>query len=164
MVNDSNRTEIGSENRGRPVGPPLHRERRVVRFQDVDAAGIVFYGRIFDYFHDAYVAFLRDRGAPLEDALRDRSWVAPLRHAEADYLRPLRFGDAVDVLITQVRVEGTEYQVRYRIEKEGELACVGETLHVTVDPETFVRTPVPEILQKALTEDPPGHVSGPGRG
>ena len=122
-----------------------------MRFQDVDAAGLVFYARFFDYFHDAYVSFLRERGAPLEAALQDGSWVAPLRGAEAEYLRPLRFGDAIEVSIAEVRLEETEYTIGYRVVTGGEAACVGRTRHVSVDPETFRRCRVPEPLRIALS-------------
>lgn len=129
---------------------PLHTSRRVVRFQEVDAAGIVFYARTFDYFHDAYVELLRERGAPLEAALRDGSWVAPLTRAEAEYLRPLRFGDAIDVSLVRIDVGDTDYTIGYRIELDGEIACVGRTRHVSVDPATFRRAPVPPALRHAL--------------
>lgn len=130
---------------------PVHTERRVVRFQDVDAAGIVFYARTFDYFHDAYVEFLRARGAPLESALTTGSWVAPLTRAEAEYLRPLRFGDEIAVSLVSVDIEETEYTIGYRIDLGGSPACVGRTRHVSVDPDTFRRAPVPEVLLRALT-------------
>jgi 1,4-dihydroxy-2-naphthoyl-CoA hydrolase len=129
---------------------PAFTERRIVAFQEVDAAGIVFYARVFDYFHDAYVAFLRARGVPLEAALRDGSWVAPLRHATADYRRPLRFGDEIAVSVVAVELEETEFRVRYRIENGDGVACEGETVHVSVDPETFRRAPVPAVLRRAL--------------
>jgi 1,4-dihydroxy-2-naphthoyl-CoA hydrolase len=135
---------------------PLHTEQRVVAFQEVDAAGIVFYARIFDYFHDAYVAFLRRRGAPLEDALRDGSWVAPLRRADAEYLRPLRFGDQIQVSIVHVEVEETEYRIGYRVESAAGVACAGATVHVSVDPDAFRRCPVPEVLRRALLGVDPG--------
>ena len=131
-----------------PAG--LHVEPAVVRFQDVDAAGVVFYARIFDYFHDAYVAFLRIRGVPLEEALSDRSWAAPLRHAEADYFRPLRFGDAFTVTLARVDLEETEFRIGYRVDRGAEVACVGMTRHVSVDPETFRRVALPDALRRAL--------------
>jgi 1,4-dihydroxy-2-naphthoyl-CoA hydrolase len=127
-----------------------HTHRQTVRFQDVDAAGIVFFARVFDYFHDAYVAFLRARGAPLEDALHDGAWVAPLRHAEADYRRPLRFADALTITVTVLGLEETEFRLGYRIETGEGVACEGETVHVSVDPHTFRRAPIPEILRQAL--------------
>jgi 1,4-dihydroxy-2-naphthoyl-CoA hydrolase len=128
-------------------------ERRTVRFQDVDAAGIVFYARVFDYFHDAYISFLRARGVPLEAALSDGSWVAPLRRAEADYRRPLRFGDEITVAIVGLDLEETEYRVAYRIESAAGVACAGATVHVTVDPATFRRAPMPDRLRRALAWD-----------
>lgn len=131
-----------------------HSEKRIVAFQDVDAAGIVFYARVFDYFHDAYVAFLRSRGAPLETALRDGAWVAPLRHAAADYRRPLRFGDVITVVLAAIDLEETEYRVTYRIETAEGVACEGETVHVSVDPHTFRRTPIPDVLRSALEAGP----------
>jgi 1,4-dihydroxy-2-naphthoyl-CoA hydrolase len=129
---------------------PLHTDRRTVAFQDVDAAGIVFYARVFDYFHDAYVSLLRARGEPLEAALRDGSWVAPLRRAEADYRRPLVFGDEIRVSLVRIDLGETEYRIRYRIETDGGVACEGETVHVSVDPRTFRRAPVPVGLRAAL--------------
>lgn len=131
----------------------LHTENRVVAFQEVDAAGIVFYARIFDYFHDAYVAFLRAREAPLERALGGGEWVAPLSRAEAEYLRPLRFGDAIEVSLVSIRLEETDYTIDYRIDLGQETACVGRTRHVSVDPRTFRRGPMPEVLRRALTAD-----------
>jgi 1,4-dihydroxy-2-naphthoyl-CoA hydrolase len=131
----------------------LHSEERIVAFQDVDAAGIVFFARVFDYFHDAYVTFLRARGVPLEAALQDGSWVAPLRHAVADYRRPLRFGDPITVSLVRIDLEETEYRVVYRIETSDGLACEGETVHVSVDPATFRRSAIPGGLRRALGGD-----------
>jgi 1,4-dihydroxy-2-naphthoyl-CoA hydrolase len=128
----------------------IYTESRTVAFQDVDAAGIVFYARVFDYFHDAYVSFLRARGVPLETALRDGSWVAPLRRAEADYRRPLRFGAAITVALVRLELEETEYRIGYRIDTADGVACEGETVHVSVDPATFRRAPIPAFLRRAL--------------
>ena len=125
-------------------------ENRTVRFQDVDAAGIVFYARFFDYFHDAYVGMLRGAGAPLEAALESGEWVAPLNRAEAEYLRPLRFGDEVEVVVAGVDVGETDYVVAYRVETPRGVVAVGRTRHVSVDPADFQRAPVPPRLREAL--------------
>lgn len=125
-------------------------ERRTVRFQDVDAAGLVFFARVFDYFHDAQVGLLRERNEPLETALRDRRWAAPLRSCRAEFLRPLHFGDTIDVAVVLIDLQETEFSLGYRIDKGDELCAVGLTRHVTVDPERFRRAPVPEGLRRAL--------------
>src|SRR5215472_13404739 len=103
-------------------GPARWSFRMKVRFQDVDAAGIVFYPKFFEYFHDAWVAYCDGRGWELHQAIREKRFAAPLRHVEADYVRPLRFGDPFDVGIFGVNIAGSDMNVGYRVARpEGEL-------------------------------------------
>lgn len=123
-----------------------------VRFQDVDAAGIVFFPRVLEYFHDAYVKFLARHGHALSTVLAERRWAAPLRHAEADYFRPLRFGDGIEVALVRAHVEETEIAIGYRIEncETKEVAAVGQTVHVFVTLPDFKRCAVPPTLAEAF--------------
>ena len=121
-------------------GPARWAHPMRARFQDIDAAGIVFYPRFFEYFHDAYVAFLDGRGCELHSALRERRWAAPLRRVSAEYTRPLRFGDPFEVGLYGVNIEGSDVNVGYRVVRpDGELVATGQTLHVWVDAQSFRR-------------------------
>jgi YbgC/YbaW family acyl-CoA thioester hydrolase len=126
-----------------------------VRFQDVDAAGIIFYPRALELCHDAYVAFLEQAGLPLHEVLRG-PWLAPVRHAEADYLKPLRFGDRVEVSLVAAHLETmpnpTEVTLGFRIARvsDHEVAILSQTIHTFVERKTFARTAVPDELRKAL--------------
>lgn len=124
----------------------------IVRFQDVDAAGIVFFARVLDYMHDAYVAALGELGTELASVLRSRAFAAPLRHAEADYFSPLRFGDVVIVHIVAAHVEATEIVLGYQIAHKttGTVTAVGQTVHTFVDPKSFERIPVPEAIAQGF--------------
>jgi YbgC/YbaW family acyl-CoA thioester hydrolase len=122
--------------------------RTSARFQDVDAAGIVFFARVFDYFHDAYAAFLAEGGLPLPEILRARAWAAPLRRAEADYLSPIRFGDPLEVALVHADWEASTLSVGYRVSTPGsKTAAVGVTQHVIVDVASFSRIEPPEPLR-----------------
>ncbi|HEY3235183.1 MAG TPA: thioesterase family protein [Polyangiaceae bacterium] len=125
-------------------------ERRTVRFQEVDAAGIVFFATFFTYFHDAYAGFLEATDRPLSRALTHSEWAAPLRHAEADYFRPLRYADIIDIAVVRVHVEASEVTVGYRVARGNEVVAVGQTVHVFVDPATFSRSAVPQELLAAF--------------
>jgi YbgC/YbaW family acyl-CoA thioester hydrolase len=126
--------------------------RRGVAFQDVDAAGIVFFGRIFEYAHDAYAELLAEAGHPLAAVLKEGVWAAPIRHAEADYLRPLRFGDEMDVAIVKAVFAPSELCLGTRIGAIGatEPAALVQTVHTFVDRRSFQRMPVPGDLQEAI--------------
>ncbi len=123
-----------------------------VRFQDVDAAGIVFFARVLDYMHDAYVSALSELGADLANVIRTRAFAAPLRHAEADYFSPLRFGDTVVVSIVAAHVEATEIVLGYQVTHKtgGNVTAVGQTVHTFVDPKTFQRIPVPDAIAEGF--------------
>lgn len=122
------------------------------RFQDCDAAGILFYARVFDYFHDAYVAFLATTAHPLPATLAARKVIAPMRHTEADYLRPIRFGDAIAVELVKARFEGSVLTLGYRVlGADGAPAAIGQTVHVWVDAATFKRAAPPSDLVEAFS-------------
>ncbi|MCS6899238.1 MAG: thioesterase family protein [Myxococcales bacterium] len=131
---------------------PLYTGPCTVRFQDIDAAGIAFYGRVFDYFHDAYVAHLAARGLPLHQVIARRSWIMPLVHAEADYRRPLRFGEAYRIELRADPPGRSSYTLRYRIvDLDGQLHAEGATVHVCIDLTTDRPRELPEELRAALS-------------
>jgi len=123
-----------------------------VPFQHVDAAGIVFFGRMFEYFHDAYVAALTQAGHPLHVAIAEKRWLAPLVHAEADYVSPLRFGDRVHAQVVAAEATESKLTVGYRVAVDGgdgagRVAAVGHTVHVFCDMTTLKRAPMPEGIR-----------------
>jgi 1,4-dihydroxy-2-naphthoyl-CoA hydrolase len=127
-------------------------DRREIRFQDVDAAGIIFYPRVLEMFHDAYAAFLTAAGAPLREVMRSDTWIAPVRHAEADYFKPLRLGDVVNVEICRAYVAETETTLGYRVARAdgSELCAVGQVVHTFVDRAAFKRISIPARVRSAL--------------
>jgi 1,4-dihydroxy-2-naphthoyl-CoA hydrolase len=132
--------------------PAAFVDARAIRFQDIDAAGIIFYPRVLEMFHDAYGALLSAAGCPLSEVVRAGEWIAPVRHAEADYFKPLRFGDEVRVEIHRARCHDSEVTLGYRVVRTpGEEVCVvGQVVHTFVDCATFRRTVMPEQLRERL--------------
>jgi len=127
---------------------------RTVRFQDVDAAGIVFHPRILEYFHDTFCEFLARHGHPLDRVLREKQWGSPLSHAEADFFLPLRFADRIAVEMVRVDVALSEVTVGHRVRRleDGSVAAVGQTVHVFVDWAAVRRIEVPHGLRAAFEE------------
>lgn len=129
---------------------------RRVRFQDVDAAGIIFYSLVLDYCHDLYVEYLLAHGIRLADVLKAHSWAAPIRHAEADYLSPLTFGVEVEVCLALAHLAESEMTLGYKIvdTTAQKVAAVAQTVHTFVALPAFARCSVPpEIIEafQALT-------------
>lgn len=131
-------------------------QERTVGFQDVDAAGTIFFPKVLEYFSDAYLQLLLVAGLDVPGALARRESAAPLVHAEADYLAPLRFGDHARVEVVLARVGGSSTSYAHRIVKaDGTVAAIGQTVHVWVGGASFTPIPVPAAL-RAYLEGRPG--------
>src|SRR5207248_2615497 len=100
---------------------------------DIDAAGFLFYARIFDYFHDAWVAFVEDSGLVHAEHVAAREWGAPLRHVDADYLAPIRYGAKLEIGLVKAAWRGSDLTVGDCAHLAGgRVAAVGMTHHVVV--------------------------------
>jgi 1,4-dihydroxy-2-naphthoyl-CoA hydrolase len=132
--------------------PPLFSARRTVLFQEIDAAGIVFYARFFDWFHDAYAACLDERGVGFKKVLADQAWGLPLAHAEADYRSPLAYATPIRVDVETVVLGETSATVTYAVRSDDgkTVHATGKTVHVFIDRKTFKPRPVPAEVKSAF--------------
>lgn len=122
-----------------------------VRFPDVDAAGIVYFAKAFDYAHLAWEELLRAGGLPLHEAIPGRSWILPLIHAEADYRRPMRFGERLRAEASLADVGGSTVTLRYAIKgAEGELRATVTLVHCAVDKASTRRIALPDEVLDVL--------------
>ena len=75
-------------------------QRLTIRFDQVDYARVVYYPRFFELSHQVFEAFFEQAvGVSYPKMLMDRKVGFPTVHAEADFKRPLKFGDEVDVTV-----------------------------------------------------------------
>lgn len=71
-----------------------------VRFGDIDQAGIVYYPRFLHYCHVAMEELFSQRvGIGYPELLRDHRVGFPTVRLSADFRRPLRYGDRVEVAV-----------------------------------------------------------------
>ncbi|NIM20439.1 MAG: acyl-CoA thioesterase, partial [Candidatus Latescibacteria bacterium] len=76
----------------------------LVRFGDIDHAGVVFYPRFFNYLHMAFEDFFREGlGRPFHEVIDQRKIGFPVVHAESDFMKVLKYGDRIRVEVYLVR-------------------------------------------------------------
>lgn len=135
-----------------------------VRFQDVDAAGVLFFGRVYDYSHVAYEEFWASLGV-------DRAWVfskaeflIPIAHSEADYRRPIRHGERITIRLDVTRLGRVSFSLAYRIggpEGADDVRAEVRTVHAFVARDTMKPIPIPDdlrvLLLRHLVEEPVAH-------
>jgi len=124
-----------------------------IRFQDADPAGVLFFSRAFDLFHEAFEAFMATNGFPLQDIFLKSSFLFPVVHAEGDFKKPVRPGQKVRVLIVSGKRGITSFKVEYVVQSsEGEVIAKGSTVHVAVDKATGRPIALPLKLASILSK------------
>ena len=78
----------------------MFRTKRLVEFGDTDMAGIVHFAKFFTYMESAEHAFLRSLGFSVAMEWEGVRIGAPRVAASCDYLRPVRFEDEIDVVVS----------------------------------------------------------------
>jgi YbgC/YbaW family acyl-CoA thioester hydrolase len=141
---------------------PAYVHPTIVRLQDVDAAGVVFFARIFELFNDALLAYCAAEGFPLRQMMECHGVILPVKHASAHFTSPLRLEDGVSTGIVRARLDGDELVVGYRVTARSgratadTVAAAGTTHHVCIDARSFARSRMPASLAEALLRLEPG--------
>lgn len=123
----------------------------VIQLHHTDAAGVVFFARLFTLAHDAYQAFMAARGLPLRAILEDTPYLLPVVHAEADLAAPLRVDDAVAIEVTVERLGEGSFTLGYAFRRgDGVAAATARTVHAAIARHGATAIPLPADLRAAL--------------
>jgi 4-hydroxybenzoyl-CoA thioesterase len=126
----------------------IHHE--TVRFAHVDAAGIVFYPRFFEMLNaaveDWFAALGRDfRALHLEDLIG-----TPTVRLETAFLAPAMLGDALEIMLTPVKVGTSSCTYRFVFSAGRATKLKGEGVLVCMDLATQRSRPWPEAIATSL--------------
>jgi 4-hydroxybenzoyl-CoA thioesterase len=124
-----------------------YRTQVPVRFGDVDRAGIVYFPRIFHYLHIAQEEFfLHLAGIPYHRLIEDEKMGFPTVADSSEFLKPLRYGDILDVSTFISRVGDSSVTFEFRIHRHGsaDLLVSSSQVKVAVNLETLQKVTIPQ--------------------
>jgi len=122
-----------------------YRRRFSVRFGDIDQARILYFPRLYEYFHEAFEEFWRDEaGRRYAQVLAEDGVGYPTVHVESDFRHPLLYGDDFEVGLRVERVGERSVTWLYRVWRAGEVIMESRITTACIDMETFRSCPVPE--------------------
>ncbi|MGC6425966.1 MAG: acyl-CoA thioesterase [Akkermansiaceae bacterium] len=120
---------------------------RPVEFYETDLAGIAHFSNFYRWMESAEHAFLRSRGISLHDG--KVGW--PRVHCEADFKKPVKFGDSVRVRVSvaEVRTRSVRYSFEF-LNAADELCATGEITAVCVDLSLMKALEIPDEIRGKL--------------
>jgi 4-hydroxybenzoyl-CoA thioesterase len=125
---------------------------RRMLINDIDAAGIAYTGRLVTIALEALETGLADVGLDFAAMLREKRFGAPLVHIEADFKRPFRHGEHVDIDLWCIGISERSYTCRIDLLPAGG-TLVAASLSFTaavIEMATFTSVPVPDYFRAAL--------------
>jgi len=108
-----------------------------IPFEDVDMFGVVWHGNFAKYFERVRCALLQDIGYTYIN-MREQGYMYPVVDLQFKFIKPIAFGQKVDVVATLVEWEHMlklEYEVRDYT--SGEIFTKGSSKHAAVVIETM---------------------------
>lgn len=126
-----------------------HSHRIRVRYGECDPQGVVFNAHYFAYFDIALTELWRAALGGYR-AMMDEGVDLVVAEATARYKAPARFDDELDLEVEVTRAGTTSLATSLRIRRDGELLVEGEMVHVFIDRDALVKTPIPERIRSAL--------------
>jgi YbgC/YbaW family acyl-CoA thioester hydrolase len=123
-----------------------------VRWGDVDAARIIFYGAYIRFFEFAETELFRAVGLPYGVMFDELDIWLPRAHLECDFRNAAQLDDLLEVCVYVGRVGTKSLRLNFEVRRKGEEQMVAEAhfVLVAVRRNTFESVPVPDELKRRL--------------
>jgi YbgC/YbaW family acyl-CoA thioester hydrolase len=125
--------------------------KRKINFYDCDAAGVLFFARIYELCHSAYEELIESFNLE-EDYWNNEDYIVPIIKSEASYHKPLKYGEQVTVGINVAKLKSTSFELNYECKnKNDEVTDKVKTIHVFVDKKTWKKKEMSKKINEGLS-------------
>jgi 4-hydroxybenzoyl-CoA thioesterase len=130
---------------------------RAVKFEEVDAANIVFFARFVTYAHEAMEHFFGGLDGGYAGLILHRKVGLPAVHVDIDFKAPARYGDLLRIETRVARLGTRSAVLWYRMHHVaegalGRLSCDLKHTVVTTDLGTLTSCDMPPDVRALLTQ------------
>ncbi|MBX3182227.1 MAG: acyl-CoA thioesterase [Polyangiaceae bacterium] len=95
----------------------MYRYERPVRFQEIDAAGLLFFPTFLSYCHEAMESWCGALPGGYAGLVGERRIGLPAVQVEASFRAPLRYGDVARIELEVTRVGARSLGLRYQLSR-----------------------------------------------
>lgn len=123
-----------------------------VRWGDVDAASIIFYGAYIRFFEFAETELFRAVGLPYSVMFDELDIWLPRVHLECDFRHAAQLDDLLEVSVYVGRFGNKSMRLNFEVRRKGEDMLIAEAHFVlaAVRRDTFQTVHIPEQLKSRL--------------
>lgn len=123
---------------------------RTIRFQDTDAAKVVYFANVLSICHEAYEESLAASGINIKDFFTNPSVAFPIVHSSVDFFRPMFCGDNLAISLIPQKLGVDKFEISYEISVAYVVVAKAITRHVCIDASTRRKQELPEEIIRWL--------------
>lgn len=121
--------------------------QRIIRFQDTDAAGVVYFANVLAMCHEAYEESLAASGINLKVFFSNPDIAIPIVHASVDFFRPMFCGDKISICLVPQQITNEKFEVNYELYGVAEeIYAKAITRHVCINPIIRNKEAIPQNI------------------
>jgi acyl-CoA thioester hydrolase len=121
-----------------------------IYYEDTDAAGVVYYANYLKFFERCRTEWIRSLGHDQSQLAQDHAIAFVVRHVTADYLRPARLDDLLDVALEVEKLGRAQVVCRQYVRRGTEELVSGRVQIACVDVQCMKPAAIPEFLRQKL--------------
>ena len=129
---------------------------RTIRFQETDAAGVVYFANLLNICHEAYEASLIQAKINLKTFFNNPQFAIPIIHADIDFFQPINCGEKLVIQLEPIQVSENQFKIEYQITRlqiDRSVVAKATTQHVCIHPQSRQRQILPEAMMSWLSHN-----------
>lgn len=131
---------------------PLYQGHYQIKLSDTDAAGVLYFARLYSIVHGIYESYMQFSSLPLQTLLASKSYHLPIIHSEADYKQVMQLGDNIEIQLFLEKTSTHTFSLCYLFYNPKQvLLASAKTVHISIDKNTRYKIPLPQEISKLFT-------------
>ncbi len=129
----------------------MYCQKKRLRLVESDASGALYFAEQFTMAESVFEDYLEEVGLSIGECLKG-DYLLPIVRAEADFIKPVRVGDGLEIRLQVVRIGEHSFTLKsqFLLEKTEEVAGHTSIVHVAIDQKTRKSIAIPKRLKEHL--------------
>jgi acyl-CoA thioester hydrolase/1,4-dihydroxy-2-naphthoyl-CoA hydrolase len=124
--------------------------QKTLTFREADPAGIMFFGNIFAFAHDAFEEFIVAAGYTYKEWFGQREVIIPIRHTDGDFKAPFFPGETYNVAVKVASFGETSFKMHYVFSRKDKVHATVTMVHSVLDGKTMQKIALPTLMKSRL--------------
>ncbi|MFK5894749.1 MAG: thioesterase family protein [Pseudomonadota bacterium] len=132
----------------------LFKDHYQIKLADTDAAGVLYFARLYDIVHACYENFMLESSLSLKKLLDEKNYHLPIIHSEADYKQVILLGDMIQIQLFLDNISQHTFTLNYELSNvKKQIIAHAKTVHISIKKSSTKKINLPEEVIQIFTQN-----------